>query len=137
MDLFGEKKLPSIKIWSISLNANISRFFFKLFLQYFLERNVQNIAIEYAEVVFCWFLLRSIVFQKVNQNVKFMELEVFFVVHKQFNILQISLDVNQFVFYSCVIIRLVINLLRSLNTLEESSILAFWMKGWGNDCFNC
>ena len=137
MDLFGEKKLPSIKIWSISLNANISRFFFKLFLQYFLERNVQNIGIEYAEVVFCWFLLRSIVFQKVNQNVKFMELEVFFVVHKQFNILQISLDVNQFVFYSCVIIRLVINLLRSLNTLEESSILAFWMKGWRNDCFNC
>ena len=137
MHLFGEKKLPSIKIWSISLNANISRFFFKLFLQYFLERNVQNIGIEYAEVVFCWFFLRSIVFQKVNQNVKFMELEVFFVVHKQFNILQISLDVNQFVFYSCVIIRLVINLLRSLNALEESSIVAFWMKGWGNDCFNC
>lgn len=137
MDLFGEKKLPSIKIWSISLNANISRFFFKLFLQYFLERNVQNIGIEYAEVVFCWFFLRSIVFQKVNQNVKFMELEVFFVVHKQFNILQISLDVNQFVFYSCVIIRLVINLLRSLNALEESSIVAFWMNGWGNDCFNC
>lgn len=53
MDLFGEKKLPSIKIWSISLNANISRFFFKLFLQYFLERNVQNIGIEYAEVAFC------------------------------------------------------------------------------------
>ena len=137
MDLFGEKKLPSIKIWSISLNANISRFFFKLFLQYFPERNVQNIGIEYAEVVFCWFLLRSIVFQKVNQNVKFMELDVFFVVHKQFNILQISLDVNHFVFYSCVIIRLVINLLRSLNALEESSIVAFWMKGWGNDCFNC
>ena len=48
MDLFGEKKLPSIKIWSISLNVNISIFFLIVF-----AINVQNIGVEYAEVIFC------------------------------------------------------------------------------------
>ena len=117
---------------------------FWIILQYCLERNVQNIngsqsSIDYAEVICCWFLLRSIVLQKVNQTVKSMQLDIFwfFFVYKQINSLEASLGINQFVFYSCAMIRYSINLWRRLIVLEESSTVTFSMEVWVSDWFDC
>ena len=61
----------------------------------------------------------------------------FFVVCKQINSLEASLGINQFVFYSCIMIRYSINLWRSLTVLEESSAVTFWMEVWVSDWFDC
>ena len=61
----------------------------------------------------------------------------FFFVYKQINSLEASLGINQFVFYSCAMIRYSINLWRRLIVLEESSTVTFSMEVWVSDWFDC